>query len=96
MCNFPNSLQIYRTHHRELGSVVRDWMALRASTALLTALMASSAELKELLLVVAAGLGPAAVDRDTGSVKTTEIKSHRCYKHTGTVILSWWIGTPAL
>lgn len=64
--------------------MVRDWMALRASTALLTALMASSAELKELLLVVAAGLGPAAVDRDTGSVTATEIKSDRCYIHTGT------------
>ena len=69
--------------------MVRDWMALRASTALLTALMASSAELKELLLVVAAGFGPAAVDRDTGSVTTTEKKNQTGVIYRYTVRLSW-------
>ena len=29
------------------------------------------------------------MDRDTSSVTATEIKSDRCYIHTGTVILSW-------
>lgn len=58
--------------HLELGSLVRDWMALSASTALLTALMASRAELKELLLVVAFP-GAAAVDSGTGYVRRQQL-----------------------
>lgn len=60
--------------HLELGSLVRDWMALSASTALLTALMASRAELKELLLVVAFP-GAATVDSGTGSVRRQQLKT---------------------
>jgi hypothetical protein len=65
------------TYHLELGSVLRDWMAFRASTALLTALMASRAELKELLVVVVVVVVEAPTD-DSGTGSEISKMSCQC------------------
>lgn len=70
--------------HLELGSLVRDWMALSASTALLTA---SRAELKELLLVVVL-LGAAAVDSGTGSVRQQQCEDFISLFTSDTIVRS--------